>query len=110
MSSICLLFICSKNQWRSPTAEKIFQKHPLVDVRSAGTARSARRQVQFADILWAVVIFVMEQKHASRLRGEFRAVLKYKELVVLDIPDEFRFMDPELIELLTTAINPSINS
>jgi len=54
------LFICSRNQWRSPTAEQIFRKHPLISVRSGGTSPNSRRKVSADDIHWANVIFVME--------------------------------------------------
>ncbi|MEB0262567.1 MULTISPECIES: hypothetical protein [unclassified Mucilaginibacter] len=37
-----LLFICSKNQWRSPTAELLFKGHQLHNARSAGTRDKAR--------------------------------------------------------------------
>ena len=62
-----VLFICSRNQWRSPTAEQVFRRHPALNVRSAGTSASARKQVSAADIDWADVILVMESTHRSRL-------------------------------------------
>jgi hypothetical protein len=70
-----VLFICSRNQWRSPTAEAIWRKHPLLAVRSAGTSPNARRKVSVADIRWADVIFVMEEKHKSRLVAEFKTTI-----------------------------------
>lgn len=99
-----LLFVCSKNQWRSPTGETIFQQYDGVSARSAGTARGARRTISVADIRWADLIFVMEDKHLSRLRAQFRDELRYKKLHVLDIPDLYRFMDPDLIELMRTSV------
>ena len=51
-----VLFICSRNQWRSPTAEQVWRKHPLLSVRSAGTSPNARRQVSADDISWSTVI------------------------------------------------------
>ncbi|MEP5155260.1 hypothetical protein [Planktotalea sp.] len=62
-----------------------------------------------ADICWADVICVMEEKHLSRLRTDFRKALKHKVLHVLDIPDDYQFMDPELIELITDAVEPMID-
>jgi predicted protein tyrosine phosphatase len=94
-----VLFICSRNQWRSPTAEAVWRKLPGLDVRSAGTSPKARRSVTTADIQWADVIFVMEPKHQQRLRSEFRQLLDYKRLEVLNIPDDYKFMDPELVEI-----------
>jgi len=84
-----ILFICSMNKWRSPTGEKIFQRHDGVNTRSAGTSSKARRQVNLNDIRWADMICVMEDKHLSRLRADFRGEMKYKTTYVLDIPDDY---------------------
>lgn len=101
-----LLFICSRNQWRSPTGEQLFRRIDGVTARSAGTSHKARRPVRLEDIRWADLILVMEEKHASRLRAEFRQELRHKPLHVLDIPDDYRFMDPELVCLLEQAVCP----
>jgi predicted protein tyrosine phosphatase len=99
-----ILFICSRNQWRSPTAEQIWRKHPMLSVRSAGTSPSARRKVSEDDVRWAEVIFVMEEKHKSRLVSEFRRLIENKTIHVLDIPDEYKYMDPELVEQLEQSV------
>ena len=99
-----LLFICSRNQWRSPTAEAIWRKDPRVEVRSAGTSPRARRRVSAADLRWADLILVMEDKHEDRLRADFGALLEHKVVHVLDIPDEFQYMDPVLVEELRSAV------
>src|SRR6187402_3580218 len=99
-----VLFICSKNQWRSPTAEAVWRKHPALSVRSAGTSSAARRKVSAEDIRWADVIFVMEEKHRSRLLAEFTVTIERKPLHVLDIPDDYQFMDPELVEQLEELV------
>ena len=95
-----VLFVCSRNQWRSPTGEKIFARVSGVSARSAGTSRSARRRVTVADIRWADMILVMEDKHKSRIKAEFRSETNFKPVYVLDIPDDYRFMDPELVEII----------
>ena len=95
-----LLFVCSMNERRSLTADRVFSKRDELDVRSAGTVRGSRRHVSVPDIRWADVIFVMEHKHANRLRADFRDEVRYKRLYVLDIPDEYAFMDEALIVLL----------
>ena len=100
-----VLFICSRNQWRSPTAEKLWRSHPNLSVRSAGTSPNARRHVSASDIVWAEVIFVMEEKHKSRLVAEFSRLLEHKPLHVLDIPDEYRYMDPELVEEIERSVS-----
>jgi predicted protein tyrosine phosphatase len=99
-----ILFICSRNQWRSPTAEQIWRKHPMLSVRSGGTSPSARRKVSEDDVRWADVIFVMEEKHKSRLVTEFTSLIKNKTIHVLDIPDEYKYMDPELVGQLEQAV------
>lgn len=99
-----VLFVCSRNQWRSPTAEQVWRRHPDVSARSAGTSTGACRVVSAADLAWADVILVMEDKHKSRLMVEYRALLVRKPLHVLDIPDDYRYMDPELVELLSEPV------
>lgn len=95
-----VLFVCSKNQWRSPTAEQIWRRHAALSVRSGGTSPNARHRVSAADLEWAQVVFVMEEKHKSRLLADFRPLLAALPVHVLDIPDDYRYMDPELVEQL----------
>jgi predicted protein tyrosine phosphatase len=99
-----LLFVCSRNQWRSPTAEALFKRHPRYEARSAGTENGARIKVTAGHIGWADLVFCMERKHADRLQALFPEELPGKHLVVLRIPDNYQFMDPELIELLRTEL------
>lgn len=101
-----LLFVCSRNQWRSPTGEAIWRRRPGFSTRSAGTSPNARKPIGPADIRWADVIFVMERKHEHRLRAECARLLEHKQLHVLDIPDDYRFMDPELGDMLELAVTP----
>ncbi len=56
------------------------------------------------DIHWADVIVVMEQKHKNRLVAEFTRLLEHKPIHVLDIPDEYKYMDPELVEMLEESV------
>jgi predicted protein tyrosine phosphatase len=100
-----ILFICSRNQWRSPTAETVWRKHPGISVRSAGTSPNARKTVGPSDIRWADVIIVMEQKHKSRLVADFTRLLEHKPIHVLEIPDEYRYMDPELVDILKESVS-----
>ena len=99
-----LLFLCSRNQWRSPTAESLFRNHPRYEARSAGTENSARIKLTAGHVGWADVIFCMENKHAARVQERFTSELADKPLIVLRIPDDYGFMDPELIELLQSEL------
>lgn len=101
-----VLFICSRNQWRSPTAEQIWKQTPGLTVRSAGTSRNAQKTVTPELLRWADMIFVMEQKHKNRLVANYRRLLVHKPLHVIDIPDEYQYMDPELIALLQQSTEP----
>lgn len=105
-----LLFICSPNQWRSPTAEHIWRKDPDVAVRSAGTSPNARRTVTAADIGWADQIFVMEGKHRDRLKASFSRLLNHTPIHVLHIPDDYQYMDPELIAILQDSVSRILDS
>jgi len=102
-----VLFVCGKNQWRSPTAETLWRRHPDWNVRSGGTSPNARHHVSEDDVRWADVILVMEEKHKSRLRAEYTRLLEFKPVHVLDIPDDYRYMDAELVEQLEQVV-PSI--
>ena len=99
-----VLFVCGRNQWRSPTAERIWRNHPGLSVRSAGTSASARHRVSSKDLHWAEVILVMEEEHKSQLLAEHSRTLAQKPIHVLDIPDEYEYMDPELVAHLKQSV------
>ena len=80
-----VLFICSKNEWRSRTAETIFQKENKFRVKSAGTSKTARIRVNQGIIDWSDIIFVMEDKHKKRLIEIYGKPID-KEIIVLGIP------------------------
>lgn len=101
---IKLLFVCSRNQWRSPTGEAVWRRRPGVAVRSAGTSTKARGTVGAKDIEWADIILVMEAKHKNRLKAAFPRLVQYKALHVLDIPDDYGYMDEELVDMLETSV------
>ncbi|MWV43368.1 protein tyrosine phosphatase [Paenibacillus sp. HJL G12] len=104
-----LLFICSRNKWRSLTAEKVFERYNGYEVRSAGTEANARIKVTEGHIGWADTIFVMEKKHERRIKEKFgQGLLTGKQLIRLDIPDDYEFMDEELIEILITRVSEYI--
>lgn len=103
-----LLFICSRNQWRSPTAEKIFNNTDGVFAKSAGTEPSARIKVNQTHIVWADIIFVMERKHKERLLLKFGDFVRAKRIEILEIEDNYQYMDEELIEILESSVKPII--
>jgi predicted protein tyrosine phosphatase len=105
-----LLFICSQNKWRSLTAERLFDDHPHHEAHSAGTEPGARVRVTAGHLGWAETIFVMERRHADRLREKFADELRGKALVVLRIPDKYPFQDPALVALLRQKLAEHIGA
>lgn len=99
-----ILFLCSQNRLRSPTAENVFSQWPGVEAMSAGLNHDAVTPVSADLIEWAQVIVVMEKAHRNKLMKKFKDNLRGKKVVVLDIPDEYDYMQPELIQLLKAKV------
>lgn len=95
-----ILFLCSRNKWRSRTAETIFKNNGTHQIKSAGTEKSAKIRLNQKLINWADLILVMEPKHKSRLLDKFDFDESEQELEVLDIPDDYEYMDDDLVEIL----------
>jgi predicted protein tyrosine phosphatase len=96
------LFICSQNKLRSPTAETVFAKWHGIETDSAGTNNDAETVLTSEQIDWADIIFVMEKTHRNKVSKKFRKHLNGKRVVCLDIPDDYDYMQPELVQLLET--------
>ena len=96
--TIKLLFLCSKNKRRSLTAEKIFNGMNDHIVRSVGTEINSRVKVTAGLLGWADIIFCMEKKHRRRLNDKYKDVISDKNVICLNIPDEYDFMDERLID------------
>lgn len=99
-----LLFICSKNRLRSPTAEAVFSEYPGIEVIGAGTNADSETPVSGDLIEWADVIFVMERSHKRKITQQYPSLLKGKKVAVLDIPDRYPYMAPELIAILKRRV------
>ena len=99
-----LLFVCSRNRFRSLTAEKLFDGSPLYRVRSVGTQPDARIVVTEGHLGWADTIFCMEKSHLNRLKRKFPEALQGKQVVCLHIPDDYEFMHPDLLDELRARL------
>lgn len=99
-----LLFVCSQNRLRSPTAEAVFSAYPGIEAISAGTNNDATTPISADLIEWADVVICMEKIHRNKLTSKFKTEFKSKRLVVLDIPDNYEYMDPELVRILKTKV------
>ena len=103
-----LLFVCSRNKWRSRTAEDLYADFPGYVAKSAGTEPGSRQRVTERLLGWADLIFVMEAKHRDYLRTKFPEAIAGKQVICLRIPDDFTYNDPELIDLLKASLSPYI--
>ena len=105
-----VLFICSQNRLRSPTAEIVFSEWPGIETASGGLNNDAENPVTPELVSWADLIFVMEQAHRNKLSKKFRAQLSGQRVICLDIPDEYAYMDPVLVQLLKTRVSKHLPS
>lgn len=105
-----MLFICSQNKLRSPTAEQFFADFPGIETMLAGLDATARNPVCGEILEWADVIFVMEKTHRNKLQKKFRAYLKNQRVICLNIPDEYDYMEPALVSLLQARVTPYLKS
>jgi predicted protein tyrosine phosphatase len=103
-----VLFVCKYNRSRSATAERLFCKRPDLDVRSAGTSEDALVRVNDRMLDWADVIFTMEHAQQRALQRLFPSHPGLRKLVCLDIPDDFAFLQPELVQLLKERVGPHL--
>ena len=103
-----VLFVCSQNRLRSPTAEQVFASWPGIEASSAGLNHDAEVTVTPEILEWADLVFVMEKAHRNRLSRRFRAHLRKKRVICLDIPDMFDYMEPALIALLRERVTPHL--
>ena len=100
-----LLFVCSENRLRSPTAEAVFSEYDGVEAIGAGTNADAETPVSGDLIQWADMVLVMEKSHKNKISKKYKELLRDKRLVVLDIPDIYNCMQPELIQLLKVKVS-----
>lgn len=101
-----ILFLCSQNKLRSPTAEAIFADTPGIEVDSAGLNHDAEVPLSPEQLEWADTILLMENAQKNRLTRRFGRHLKGKRIGVLNIPDDYDYMDPVLVSLLRTKCAP----
>lgn len=101
-----ILFLCSQNKLRSPTAAATFADTPGVETDSAGLNNDAIVPLSVEQIEWADLILVMETAHKTRLNRKFKTHLAGKRVAVLDVPDAYEYGDEALVELLKARCAP----
>jgi predicted protein tyrosine phosphatase len=102
------LFVCEGNRHRGPTAERLYAATPGVEARSAGLSALARVELTEELLAWADVVFVMETRLEKLIRKRFARAVEGKQLVCVAVPDDYQFMQPELLALLTERLTPHL--
>ena len=105
-----VLFVCTANQQRSPTAEEMYRNDPRFEVRSAGTDALFGRAVTSEDLQWADLVVVMEQRHAQKIRAAFPSAASGAKLVVLGIPDVYEYMEQALQREIRSRFEAAVAS
>jgi predicted protein tyrosine phosphatase len=105
---INVLFVCGRNNRRSPTAERVFRNDRRMVVRAAGLGDTSPQRVKEADLRWANLVLVMERKYTGRLRAAFPKLDPFPIVESLDISDEYTFMQPELVDLLKLGVTAAL--
>jgi predicted protein tyrosine phosphatase len=100
-----LLFVCKYNQMRSRTAESIYSDDSRYIVKSAGISKRAQVKLSEDLIVWADIVFVMESKFRDVIVDLYPIKSLSKEIVSLDIPDTYYYMETLLVELIKSRIN-----
>jgi predicted protein tyrosine phosphatase len=104
-----ILFVCTANVDRSPTAEFLYLGDPRYEVHSAGTAPFATNPITREMLRWADRVFVMserEDRHRTLIKMRFPDL--DRPVIDLDVEDRWRRGHPELVERLLKALKPHL--
>lgn len=105
-----VLFVCTQNRLRSPTAENVFKSYSRIQVKSAGIDPHAKIHLTPSLIDWSDIVFVMEKSNLEKIKKKYSEKLRGKKLICLNIPDEYDFMQPQLIEILKEKVPKHLKS
>lgn len=83
----------------------MFSRRDDLEVASAGTNHDAENPLTAELVAWADVIFAMEKAHPHKRQRRFRAALGGRRVICLDIPDDYDFIEPELVRLLEAKVS-----
>ena len=97
-----ILFVCTANILRSKTAEVIYKDDERFEVQSVGTStmEDVGTPISYEKLNWADWIVVMDVNHKQHIQFKFPEIYANKKLICLNIPDDFEFMQKELITLI----------
>jgi predicted protein tyrosine phosphatase len=105
MNKLNIIFVCGRNQWRSPTAGFIYKDDSRFSVKSAGISSKSPHKISAKDIEWADLIMVFEDEYSDRILEVF-ADYDIPTIINLDIADEYKYkyMDSELVDLIKDGV------
>jgi len=104
-----ILFICSANKLRSKTAEDYFSEINNQHIfSSAGTnvktcLKEGTTPIDESMLEWADSIYVMEKKHKQEI-NKFVGDLYNSKIIILNIKDNYKYYQKELIILLENKV------
>lgn len=96
-----ILFVCNQGKHRSKTAEELFRDG--FSTRSAGLYNE--KPIAEQDLVWADIVVVMEDFQRTELSKRFPKQYLLKRIVSLNVPDVYRYNQPELITILKMRMN-----
>ena len=99
-----ILFVCTINRMRSATAHQVYNNDKRFEVKSAGTHQYAKTELSRELLEWADSVIVMERAHRNFIRAHYPDIFADKKIVCLYIPDEYDFMQAELITILKERV------
>lgn len=103
-----ILFVWSQNSLRSPTAEQLYRRSSHLEVQSAGIDPAAERLLTSEMLEWADEVFVFEWRQSDAIRQRFPKQYDNVTIQCLDVPDDYGFMEPSLVALLTKRLTPHL--
>jgi predicted protein tyrosine phosphatase len=89
---------------RSRTAEAIFNASRQYHARAAGTASTAKVKISSKTLIWADLIFVMEEKQLTFIEKRFTNEIVNKKILTLGITDNYYYLESGLLELIRTKV------
>jgi predicted protein tyrosine phosphatase len=101
-----VLFVCTANVSRSPTAEGLFQGWDGVwEAKSAGILPDPRGRLLTQELVdWADLIIVMELIHSEYITSHFQC--SPDKIRILNVADKYSRDDPELVTVLRRKVPP----
>lgn len=105
-----MLFVCTKNQVRSLTAQQVYRGRPDLEVRSAGLRDYATVPLTGELLQWADLVFVFSRRQQRVVEARFRDTAENKRVVCLHLPDRFEYKSTELIQKLTGKLRPYLGA